>query len=246
MAHTCLRLARDYGVDLLKIDFLDQAMVYRDSPCHGDLSDVGQAMAAMVALVRARLREADLELAFEFRQPYVSPALARVAEVLRAGDCPGDSVLNRVSSVDARLISVGRTIHSDPMMWGPEGGAVAVAQQLHAGWLAVPQISMQLRRLSVEQLRTLRGLLELWREHAEVVLEGQLTLSGAERGYDVVAATHPSLDRSVVARYADVVVDLDQHPTGTVMLINATPATRVVIRTGRAITGGETRAPTPR
>ena len=59
----------------------------------------------------------------------------------------------------------------------------------------------------------------------------------------MVAATHSSLDRSVVARYADVVVDLDQHPTGTVMLINATPATRVVIRTGRAITGGETRAP---
>ena len=46
---TCLRLVRDYDVDLLKIDFLDQAMAYRDDPGAGDLADIGQAMAAMLA-----------------------------------------------------------------------------------------------------------------------------------------------------------------------------------------------------
>ena len=70
-ADTCLRLVNDYGVDLLKIDFLDQAMVYRDSAGGGDLADVGQAMAMMLAELRRQLAEGGRgDVAFEFRQPY--------------------------------------------------------------------------------------------------------------------------------------------------------------------------------
>lgn len=242
VADTCVRLVEDYDVDVLKIDFLDQAMVYRDSTGAGDLSDLGQAMATMLARLRRRLVEAGRgDVAFEFRQPYVSPAIARYGEILRASDCPADAHVNRLATIDARLISTGQVVHSDPMMWGRAGGAEAVAQQLYSGWFAVPQISMRLSDLGPAQTTALLGLLQLWDSLADVTMDGALQVHGAEHGYHLVRAARPDLGRSVVARYAPLVVDLDDQPTAETTVINATPDDRLVVRTSRAITAGITR-----
>ncbi|GAA1835922.1 glycoside hydrolase family 36 protein [Microlunatus capsulatus] len=239
VVETCLRLVVEHDVDLLKIDFLDQAMVYRDEPGEGD---VGEAMAALLADLRRALVDADRAgVGFEFRQPYVSPALARSAQVLRAGDCPADAVVNRRSVVDARLVAAGRVVHADPMMWGPVGGAAAVAQQLYAGWFAVPQISMRLAALEPVQSAALEGLLGLWREHAEVTQHGVLEVTGAEDGYATVSAVRPDLDRAVVVRHAPVVVDLDAFPIGHVDVVNATAEPRVTVRTRRPVLDGTAR-----
>jgi len=240
---TCLRLVTDYGVDLLKIDFLDRAMIYQDTTGEGDLADIGQAMARMLQGVRRRLAAAGRDdVAFEFRQPYVSPAIAAYGEILRANDCPGDSVVNRICTLDARMLSVGRVVHADPMMWGIAGGAEAVAQQLYGGWFAVPQISMRLAELDQGQTDALRGLLMLWRSLAEVTLDGTLEVLGGERGYDLVRAVRSDLDRSVVARYSHCVVDLDKRPTAHTTVMNATTDHRVVVRTSRPIIGGVIRS----
>jgi len=240
---TCLRLVLDYGVDLLKIDFLDRAMIYQDSQSHGDLADIGQAMAQMLQGVRRRLAAAGRDgVAFEFRQPYVSPAIASYGEVLRANDCPGDSVVNRISTLDARMLSVGQVVHADPMMWGTTGGAEAVAQQLYGGWFAVPQVSMRLAELNPVQTSALRGLLALWRGQVEVTLDGVLEVYGGERGYDLVRSVRADLDRSVIARYSPCVVDLDINPTTQTTVINATADDRLVVRTTRPITAGVIRS----
>ena len=234
---TCLRLVEDYHVDLLKIDFLDQAMVYdAASGAVADVPDVGYAMAELLADLRQELADAgQAAVAFEFRQPYVSPAVARYGQILRAGDCPGDSIVNRTSTIDARLVSVGQVVHSDPMMWGPEGGAEAVAQQLYAGWFGVPQISMRLSALSSEQSRALRGLLALWNDHAAVTLDGALDVRGAEQGYPLVQATRVDLRRTVTVRYAPLVVDLPAQADHETTILNATPDPRLVIRTAHPI-----------
>lgn len=240
VAETCCRLVTSYDVDLLKIDFLDVAMVYGDAiSSGGDLDDVGQAMAAMLGQLRQALADAGRpQVAFEFRQPYVSPALSRSGAILRASDCPADAHQNRVATVDSRLVAAGRVIHADPMMWGRAGAAVAVAQQLYAGWFAVPQISMRLSDLDESQAPALRGLLTLWRDQSDVTLSGVLTVAGAERGYDVVRAVRADIGRSVVARYSSVVVDLDEAPTPEVSLLNATPDGRIAVRTSRPILRG--------
>lgn len=239
VADLCLRLVRDYNVEMLKIDFLDQAMAYRDSPCGGDIGGVGEAMSAMLGHVRTRLADAGRsDVAFEFRQPYVSPAIARFGEILRANDCPGDSVINRTASIDARLLAVGQVVHADPMMWGPAAGAGAVAQQLYAGWFAVPQISMRHSDLSGTQAHALRALLSLWRDHSEVTLRGEIRVSGPERGYDLVTAVRRDLHRSVMLAYAPVTIDLDVACTSQVTVVNATPFHGLVVRTTRALAGG--------
>ena len=181
-------------------------------------------------------------MAFEFRQPYVSPAIARYGEILRANDCPGDSIVNRTTSLDARLISVGQIVHADPMMWGPTGGAEAVAQQLYAGWFAVPQISMRLTDLSPEQTAALRGLLSLWRRHSAVTLGGTLDTYGAERGYDLVRAVSAELDRTIIVRYTPITIDIDDEATTETTVINATADTRLILRLARPMTAGVVRS----
>ena len=245
LADTCARLVTDYALDGLKIDFLDQAMVYRGTPSDGDLDDVGVAMQTLLTLVRERLTASGHgNAAVEFRQPYVSPAIGAYGQILRAGDCPGDAVVNRRSTIDARLLAVGQVVHGDMLMWGPTGGPEAVAQQLYACWFAVPQISMLLTALTDEQAEALAGLMALWQVHAPVVLDGTLTVQGSERGYDLIRADRVDLGRSVIGRYAPVVVDVDQ--LGELTIMNATPEDSVVIRlaTGRAVREGTAHAAT--
>ena len=245
LADVCLRLVTDYEVDGLKIDFLDAAMRYQGTSPVGDIRDVGEAMAALLRLLRSRLDEAGHgDVLFEFRQPYVSPTIARFGQILRASDCPADALVNLRSTVDCRLLSVGQVTHADPMMWGPTGGPEAVAQQIYAGLFSVPQISMRLAELPAEQAAALAGLLRWWRDLAPVLLAGSIQVTGTERGYTTVSAVHASLGRAVIGIYLPVVVDLDADLPGEITLVNATAATSVVVRAhSRSITGGVVRSP---
>ena len=247
LAATCVRLVVDYDLAGLKIDFLDDAMVYRGTPSAGDLDDVGHAMQALLQLIRAELEAIGWEdLAIEFRQPYVSPAIAAYGQILRAADCPGDAVVNRRRTIDSRLLTVGQVVHGDMLMWGPTGGAEAVAQQLYGCWFSVPQISMKLADLSVEQSEALAGLLELWEQLAPVVLDGSLSVQGAERCYDLVQADRADLGQRVISRYVPAVIDLDT--AGEVTILNATSADSVVLRvaSGLEISGGIVRTASAR
>lgn len=247
LAATCVRLVVDYDLAGLKIDFLDDAMVYRGTDSTGDLDDVGHAMQALLQLIRAELAAAGREeLAIEFRQPYVSPAIAAYGQILRAADCPGDAVVNRRRTIDSRLLSVGQVVHGDMLMWGPTGGAEAVAQQLYGCWFSVPQISMRLADLLAEQTDALTGLLELWQQLAPVTLDGSLSVQGIERCYDLVQADRADLGQRVIGRYVPTVVDLDAG--GEVTILNAVSAKTVVVRVayGLQISGGVVRSASAR
>lgn len=113
-----------------------------------------------------------------------------------------------------------------------------MAQQLYAGWFAVPQISMPLADLDLPQMTALRGLLRLWRDNADTILDGTLHTRGAERGYDQVEALRPDLGRAVIVRYADLATEVTEEVDDRLLLINATPANRVVLRTTLPIIGG--------
>ena len=245
LADLCLRLVTDYEIDGLKIDFLDTAMRYQGTPSTGDIHDIGEAMAALLGLLRARLDAAGHgDVLFEFRQPYVSAAIARFGQILRAGDCPADAVVNLRSTIDCRLLSAGQVVHADPMMWGPTGGPAAVAQQVYAGLFAVPQISMRLADLPADQAAALAALLGWWRDLAPTLLHGDLEVTGAERGYTSVRAVDAARSRAVIALYAPVVVVLDADIPTEITLINSTAASSIVVRSqSRSIASGVLRTP---
>ena len=69
-----------------------------------------------------------------------------------------------------------------------------------------------------------------------------MDVRGSERAYDLVRADRVDLGRSVIGRYAPVVVDLDLP--GEVTIMNATAEDSVVIRlaAGRSVQAGTVRS----
>ncbi|MGJ6979507.1 glycoside hydrolase family 36 protein [Aestuariimicrobium soli] len=238
VADTCARIVTDFGVAGLKIDFLNDAMVYADTPSTGDIDDVGEAMRQMLAQVRQGLTDASLpDPVIEFRQPYVSPAITAFGNCIRVGDCPADAVVNRQGSLDLRLFLApaderqGAVVHADPLMWARDGGAVAVAQQFQSTFFSVPQVSMPLASLDTVQRSAVAHHLELWRAWRDVALFGRPQVQGSELGYTQASAT---LDRrSVVAVWRPELVDLGTLAADEVLVLNGSP------RDGVQLVGGE-------
>ena len=161
----------------------------------------------------------------------MSPAIARFGQILRAGDCPADAVVNLRSTIDCRLLSVGQVIHADPMMWGPTGGPRRWRSRSTPACSPCRRSPCALADLPDDQAAALAGLLAWWRDLAPVVLDGSIDVTGTERGYTTVRAVHAGLGRAVVGVYAPVVVDLGADLPGEVTLVNATAAASVVVRT---------------
>lgn len=231
---TCRRLVREFGATGLKIDFLNNAMTYQGTPSAGDVADVGEAMRLLLSEIRQGLSDEGLQGAVvEFRQPYVSPAITAYGNCLRVGDCPADAWMNRAASIDLRLFvpstpHSGAAVHADPLMWAPEGGAAAVAQQFTATFFSVPQVSMPLATLDEVQWAAVAHHLTLWRAWRQPALFGQLQVTGVEMGYTTASAT---LDgRAVVALFRPEAVDLDALDASEALVLNASPSPTVLLR----------------
>lgn len=226
---TCVRLVRDYKLDGLKIDFLDTVVVYQGTPTTGDIADVGRAVQATLAELNEGLRDAGLEeVLIEFRQSYIGPATAPYGNLLRAGDCPADAILNRRSIIDTRMIAAGQVVHADPVMWDPAAGAEPAARQLMNAYFGVPQLSMEISSLPEVQRQAVAAVLSTWMETRETVLFGNITAGLPSENYPVIQAR---LDgQLVVAVYQPLVVEIDLTGIRELIVLNATAKERIVIR----------------
>ncbi|HET9873263.1 MAG TPA: glycoside hydrolase family 36 protein [Propionibacteriaceae bacterium] len=225
----CVRMMKDYGLDGLKIDFLDRAEVYSGTDSSGDVPDVG---LAMLALLR-RLREAVASAGFaapllEFRQPYVSPSLAPYGNVLRAADCPADAVVNRTSIIDCRLLSFGQVVHSDMLMWDPAADLETATRQLLNVFFAVPQISMRLAHLSSDARTALASTLARWRSVRDLALAGTLSVGSSDEHYPVVQSWDGA-GNGLIGIYAASHVPLDLADVQQVTLLNGTRNNHLVL-----------------
>lgn len=226
---TCIRVVRDYGLDGLKVDFLDSAVVYQGTKTEGDIPDVGRALHAILIQLRDGLRAANLsDVLIEFRQSYIGPATAPYGNLLRAGDCPVDANLNRRSIVNTRMIAAGQLVHSDPTVWDHRAGAEPAARQLLNAYFGVPQVSMELSTLSEVQRDTVRATLSQWMEDRETVLFGALKATIPSEGYPVLQARRS--EKLVVGIYHPRVAEIDLDGITEMTLLNATSQDRVVVR----------------
>ncbi|MFC9558775.1 glycoside hydrolase family 36 protein [Agromyces sp. NPDC056965] len=228
LVETCARLMRVYDLDGLKIDFLNNAMAYAGEPSNGDLADVGEAMTV---LLRGVADAVDLErpgALIEFRQPYVSPAVASYADVVRADDCPADALQNRRSILDLRLLASGQVVHADPVMWDPSAKPGAAARQLFGAFFGVPQISMPLASLPAAHRDEVAAVLAVWRELRDVLLDGEITAGLPVDGYPSAAARLG--DTLVVGAYSGSVVDLDLEGVRRLVVLNASESSHVAYR----------------
>lgn len=222
-AATCARMVADYNLDGLKIDFLNSAMVYAGRRSEGDIDDVGRAMVELLREVTDAVDAIRPGTLIEFRQPYISPALAPFADVLRADDCPADADQNRRSIVDLRLFADGQVVHSDPLMWDPTAGSDAPARQVLNAFFAVPQLSMPLADLPGAHRAAVAELLEEWEGLRGTLLGGRVFAALPAEGYPIVGARRD--DAVVIAAYQPRVLDLDLDGVSTLSIVNATAST---------------------
>ncbi|MFE2271679.1 glycoside hydrolase family 36 protein [Streptomyces lavendulae] len=219
----CVRLVRAHGLDGLKLDFLDQAMVYA-----GDgAGDVGQAMVTLLAQLRAALESVRPGVLLELRQPYTGPGMAPFGNMLRSFDCPADATANRVRTLDTSLLAVGGAVHSDMLLWSADAPVTTVARQLIGALHSVPQISVRLDRVPAAHRDAIGFWLALWRQHRELLLDGEVEPGRPDELYPLVRAG--SGEHCLLSVHGDRVVPLDLSAYRHFHVVNGSDRDRVMV-----------------
>ncbi|MFF2658888.1 glycoside hydrolase family 36 protein [Kitasatospora sp. NPDC058032] len=203
-AHLADRLARaaeEWGMDGLKVDFVDWFGV-QDPPAPGpeaDCATVDDGLRLLLGEIRRRVDAARPEAMIEHRQPYVSPGLWPYATMVRATDCPLSPHENRQRIVDTRLVAGPLAVHSDMLMWHPTETAEQVACHLINVLFGVPQISVDLAAQNAGQREALAFWLGVARSHVDTLQLGALRPARPDLGYPLVTAVGDG--EVIVGRY---------------------------------------------
>jgi alpha-galactosidase len=228
-----MRGIRDFGLDGVKLDFLDHFARFTAGPREGiDCVTVSGGVERLLQSIIGEGRKLRPDLLVEFRQPYIGPRMWQYGNLLRASDCPFDVGQNRVRTVDLRLLAGGRAVHSDMLMWNlagsPEAGAVQIINVL----FSVPQISVLLDQLPPRHRDMLAYWITFTQNHRDVLLHGSIRPHRPDLRYPLVDAERDGIRVSAV--YADTPVDtgdgLREH-----VIVNGTQRPGLLVRSADAL-----------
>lgn len=206
------RAVREWGLDGLKLDFIDSFKLYGRSLEYDERRDhqsLEDAIDALMTEVKDRLTAIDPEILIEFRQSYVGPAIRKYGNMLRVSDCPADAIRNRGDVVNLRFTSGNTAVHSDMLMWHYDDSVESAALQLVSVLFSVPQISMKIARLNQEHKKMLNFYLAFWREHRELLLDGKLIAYCPEGTYSLVCSEKDG--DAIFVAYSESVVDCSEY-----------------------------------
>ena len=192
LVETYVSYVKEYGWDGLKLDFIDSFRLTDESSTDYDSMDylsVEEAVQALLREVYEALIKINPEILIEYRQSYIGPAVGQYGNMFRVTDCPGDPLLNKTHSLDLRMSSGKRAIHSDMLVFNENDTLEGVAYQLYAVMFCVPQISVLLDKISKEQKQLVTHFLAFWREHRSTLLDGKLEVRGHDVGYTMAQST---------------------------------------------------------
>lgn len=202
-----VRAVRDYGLDGLKLDFIDEFKPkegrsntdYENMDCRS----VEEAVHQLLDDVYKALTAIKPDVMLEFRQGYIGPVVSAYGNMLRVADCPNDPLSNRTGIVDLRMLS-GVAVHSDMLMWHKDDTVESVAKQLMCVTFGVPQISVKLEKLPEAHHTYLKGFLQFWCAHRDAIAKGKLSARGVAASYTQV--TSESEAEAVTVCYEDSTV----------------------------------------
>ncbi|MBQ8546091.1 MAG: alpha-galactosidase [Clostridia bacterium] len=170
------RFVLDYGIDGLKLDFIDSFILDEESSEEYDKMDtvsVEDAVEMLLAEISQRVKKINPEFLIEFRQSYIGPVISQYGNMFRVADCPNDPLVNRIHSLSMRMTQQG-CVHSDMMMWNKNERPEALMQQLLSTMFAVPQISIRFDDISSEHKKILKWYISFWRAHKDTILKGEM------------------------------------------------------------------------
>jgi alpha-galactosidase len=170
-------LIRDYNLDGLKIDFIDQVSVL---PCTADhehiYPTVGEAMARTVRAMDVAIRQVKPDAIIEFRLPYANIFLRPFATLYRAQDCPWDWDQNRrqCAWIKSFTPGYGPLPEADYISWRRDESVENVAKAVESAILyCVPSIGMDFTKLPESHLKIVKQWLRFYQEHKEEIIRGR-------------------------------------------------------------------------
>lgn len=215
---------KEWDLDGLKLDFVDEF----DLPRMGDdkynekmdFESVQEAVHCLLSTIMETLRNIKPDFMIEFRQRYIGPYMRQYGNMFRVTDCPNDTITNRIGSMDIRLLCGNTAAHADPLMWNVQDTIENVALQFINTLFAVPQLSMKIDALTETHFKTCKFWLNFWKEHRDVLLQGELTPFHPELNYPLIISS--TLKECLIAVYSDFIVPLSLEENKKVILVNGT------------------------
>lgn len=185
LVDTFTNMVKEYDLDGLKLDFIDEFDM-RQADEHAQAFDAARdtqslpdAVDMLMTEVRRSLESVKSDIIIEFRQNYIGPMIRKYGNMFRAHDCPNDTLMNRMTTLDLRAFCGHTAIHSDMYIWSPTESVESASLNFIHTLFAVPQISPNLKHLSDEHIAMIKHWLGFWREHRDLLLNG------------TIRATHP-------------------------------------------------------
>ena len=201
---------RSYGLDGLKLDFIDWFKLIETSPAVNDQMDIPSiedALEELLKQVKDALVQINPEILLEFRQSYMGPVVLKYGNMIRVRDCPYDSMTNRAGILNLRLTSGKTAVHSDMVMWSSDAPIEAVARQLISTLFGVPQVSARLNELPQKHLDAIRFWLDFYTENMEILHSDELYVKNPELSFSQAKTCK---NGSVIGvNYADVPFEIE-------------------------------------
>jgi len=217
-----------WKLDGLKLDFIDSFFLKGKSlenDARRDYQSLEDAIHALMSEVRETLTAINPEILIEFRQSYVGPSIRKYGNMLRVGDCPCDTLKNRVGVINLRMTSGKTAVHSDMIMWNMNDSAENAALQFASILYGVPQVSVRVDKLPEDHYRMLKFYIFFWKEWKNVLLDGKLTAENPECNYSSACSTLG--DKSVITSYTNPVVNIK---TNVAVAVNASMYNSLIIK----------------
>ena len=229
---------REWDLDGFKLDFLDwftlpdMQSTVADIPGRDYLS-VPEAIDRLLTDAVGRLRAVKPDVMIEFRQGYVGPLMRKHGSMFRATDCPNAALTNRLRVFDVRLLCGKTAAHADPIQWNVTEPVESAALQMIHTLFGVPQVSMLLDKLPAAHLEMVRFWLRFWREHRDVILDGQLCPLYPHAMFPAAIASTPA--KRLIAVYEPWVIRPGPDVPAELLIVNGTQGDEVVLHLAKGI-----------
>ncbi len=218
----------EWKLDGLKLDFIDSFSLKGKSleyDARRDYQSLEDAIHALMTEVRKTLTAINPDILIEFRQSYVGPSIRKYGNMLRVGDCPCDTLKNRVGVINLRMTSGKTAVHSDMIMWNMNDSAENAALQFASILYGVPQVSVRVDKLPEDHYKMLKFYISFWKEWKDVLLDGKLTAENPECNYSSACSTLG--DKSVITSYTNPVITVKTKIT---VAVNASMYNSLIIK----------------
>jgi alpha-galactosidase len=204
------RLVTDYGLDGLKIDFVDSIHFDAERNPKESSQSLGEAVYSTLKTAINRLAELKPDVLIEFRNTYANLASRQLANIYRSSDVPINFILNRWQVTMLRLLTPDRAIHFDPALWHQDDSDENVAVHLINAIISVPMVSIELEVYPQNHYDLIRYWISFYNEHRDTIIRGDFQPHFIFGHVGLIRFV--GKEEQIIGLYGDIPVTIQQDP----------------------------------